>query len=220
MDKNEVCAKIQEIGIVPAVRTSSREDALFAAEVVARGGIPIVEITMTVPGAIEVISHLVKNLPEVIVGAGTILDLETARLCVDTGVQFLTCPGLDLGIVEFAKQKSLTMMAGALTPTEIVTAWKAGSDFVKVFPCAQVGGDSYIRALKGPFPKIPLIAAGGVNQQTAANFILAGAVAIGIGRELIPQEAVQSRQEGRIRELAHRFLNFVRTARSRRAAAP
>jgi 2-dehydro-3-deoxyphosphogluconate aldolase/(4S)-4-hydroxy-2-oxoglutarate aldolase len=220
VDKNEVCAKIQEIGIVPAVRTSSPGDALFAAEVVARGGIPIVEITMTVPGAIEVISHLVKNLPQVIVGAGTVLDIETARLCVDTGVQFLTCPGLDLGIVEFAKQENLTMMAGALTPTEIVTAWKAGSDFVKVFPCAQVGGDSYIRALKGPFPKIPLIAAGGVNQQTAANFILAGAVAIGIGRELIPKEAVQSRQEGRIRELAHRFLNFVRTARSRRAAAP
>jgi 2-dehydro-3-deoxyphosphogluconate aldolase/(4S)-4-hydroxy-2-oxoglutarate aldolase len=219
LEKNEVCAKIEEIGIVPAVRTSSPEDALFAAEVVARGGIPIVEITMTVPGAIEVISHLVKNLPDVIVGAGTVLDLETARLCVDSGVRFLTCPGLDLGIVEFAKQRKLTMLAGALTPTEIVTAWKAGSDFVKVFPCAQVGGDSYIRALKGPFPKIPLIAAGGVNQQTAASFILAGAVAIGIGRELIPKEAVQNRQEGRIRELAHRFLNFVRTARSRRAAA-
>jgi 2-dehydro-3-deoxyphosphogluconate aldolase / (4S)-4-hydroxy-2-oxoglutarate aldolase len=219
LEKNEVCAKIEEIGIVPAVRTSSPEDALFAAEVVARGGIPIVEITMTVPGAIEVISHLVKNLPDVIVGAGTVLDLETARLCVDSGVRFLTCPGLDLGIVEFAKRRNLTMLAGALTPTEIVTAWKAGSDFVKVFPCAQVGGDSYIRALKGPFPKIPLIAAGGVNQQTAASFILAGAVAIGIGRELIPKEAVQNRQEGRIRELAHRFLNFVRTARSRRAAA-
>ena len=218
MEKNEVCAKIREIGIIPAVRTSSPEDALFAAEVVARGGIPIVEITMTVPGAMEVISHLVKNLPDVSVGAGTVLEIETARLCVDSGVRFLTCPGLDLGVVEFVKEISLTMMAGALTPTEIVTAWKTGSDFVKVFPCAQVGGDSYIRALKGPFPKIPLIAAGGVNQQTAANFILAGAVALGIGRELIPQEAVQKRQEGRIRELAHRFLNFVRTARSRSAA--
>ena len=219
MEKNEICAKIEEIGIVPAVRTSSPEDALFAAEVVAAGGIPIVEITMTVPGAIEVISHLVKNLPDVIIGAGTVLDLETARLCVDAGVRFLTCPGLDLEIVEFAKQTNLTMMAGALTPTEIVTAWKAGSEFVKVFPCAQVGGDSYIRALKGPFPKIPLIAAGGVNQQTAANFILAGAAALGIGRELIPKDAVQSRQDGRIRELAQRFLKFVRTARSRRAAA-
>lgn len=219
MDKNQVSGKIEEIGIIPAVRTSSTEEALFAAEVIARGGIPIVEITMTVPGAIGVIAHLVKNLPEVIVGAGTVMDLETARLCVDSGARFLTCPGLDLEIVEFAKARNLTMMAGALTPTEIVTAWKCGSDFVKVFPCAQVGGDSYIRALKGPFPKIPLIAAGGVNQQTAANFILAGAVAIGIGRELIPTEAVQKRQEGRIRELAHRFLNFVQTARKRRAAS-
>jgi 2-dehydro-3-deoxyphosphogluconate aldolase/(4S)-4-hydroxy-2-oxoglutarate aldolase len=173
---------------------------------------------MTVPRAVEVISHLVKNLPHVIVGAGTVLDLETARLCVDAGVGFLTSPGLDLGIVEFAKQKNVAMIAGALTPTEIVTAWKAGSDFVKVFPCAQVGGDGYIRALKGPFPSIPLIAAGGVNQQTAVSFILAGAAAIGIGRELIPSEAVQKRQESRIRELAHRFLNFVRTARSRGAA--
>src|SRR5712692_11447249 len=216
LERNEVCAKIEEIGIVPAVRTSSREDALFAAEVVASGGIPIVEITMTVPGAIEVISHLVQNLPHVIVGAGTVLDLETARLCVDAGVRFLTCPGLDLDIVKFAKQRNLTMMAGALTPTEIVTAWKAGSDFVKVFPCAQVGGDSYIRALKGPLPQVPLIAAGGVNQQTAGNFILAGAVALGIGRELIPKEALQQRQEGRIRELARRFLNFVKTARSQR----
>jgi len=137
---------------------------------------------------------------------------------VDAGVRFLTCPGLDLDIVKFAADKNLTMMAGALTPTEIVTAWKSGSDFIKVFPCAQVGGDSYIRALKGPFPRIPLIAAGGVNQQTAANFILAGAVALGIGRELIPSEAVQKRQESRIRELAHRFLNFVRSARSRTAA--
>jgi 2-dehydro-3-deoxyphosphogluconate aldolase/(4S)-4-hydroxy-2-oxoglutarate aldolase len=219
LDKNQVSGKIEEIGIIPAVRTSSTEEALFAAEVIARGGIPIVEITMTVPGAIGVIAHLVKNLPEVIVGAGTVMDLETARLCVDSGARFLTCPGLDLEIVEFAKARNLTMMAGALTPTEIVTAWKCGSDFVKVFPCAQVGGDSYIRALKGPFPKIPLIAAGGVNQQTAANFILAGAVAIGIGRELIPTEAVQKRQEGRIRELAHRFLNFVQTARKRRAAS-
>ena len=218
MEKHEVCAKIREIGIIPAVRTSSPEDALFAAEVVARGGIPIVEITMTVPGALEVISHLVKNLPHVIVGAGTVLDLETARHCMNAGVRFLTCPGLDLDIVAFAKNKDLTMMAGALTPTEIVTAWKSGSDFVKVFPCAQIGGDSYIRALKGPFPKIPLVAAGGVNQQTAANFILAGAVALGIGRELIPSEAVEKRQEGRIRELAHRFLNYVRTARSRAAA--
>lgn len=218
MEKKEVCVKIQEVGIVPAVRTSSAEDARFAAEVVAKSGIPIVEITMTVPGAIGVISHLVKNLPDVIVGAGTLLDLETARLCVDAGVHFLTSPGLDLEIVEFAAKEKVCVMAGALTPTEVITAWKAGADFVKVFPCAQVGGDSYIRALRGPLPQVPLIAAGGVNQQTATNFILAGAVALGIGRELIPKDALQQRQEGRIRELARRFLSFVQTARNQRAA--
>ena len=187
MEKERVCAKIQEVGIIPAVRTSSAEEARFASEVVAKSGIPIVEITMTVPGAIEVISYLVKNLPDVIVGAGTLLDLDTARRCVDVGVQFLTSPGFDLEIVEFAAKEKLCVMAGALTPTEVITAWKAGSDFVKVFPCAQVGGDSYIRALRGPLPQVPLIAAGGVNQQTAGNFILAGAVALGIGRELIPK---------------------------------
>ena len=219
MEKQEVCAKIREIGIVPAVRTSSAEDALFAAEVVAKSGIPIMEITMTVPGAIDAILHLVKNLPDVIVGAGTLLDLNTARLCVDAGVHFLTSPGLDLEIVEFAAKENLTMMAGALTPTEVISAWKAGSDFVKVFPCAQVGGDSYIRALRGPLPQVPLIAAGGVNQQTASKFILAGAVALGIGRELIPKDALQQRQEGRIRELARRFLHFVQTARSQRVTS-
>jgi 2-dehydro-3-deoxyphosphogluconate aldolase/(4S)-4-hydroxy-2-oxoglutarate aldolase len=153
----------------------------------------------------------------VIVGAGTLLDLETTRRCVDAGVQFLTSPSLDQEIVEFATKENLTMMAGALTPTEVITAWKRGSDFVKVFPCAQVGGDSYIRALRGPFPRVPLIAAGGVNQQTAGNFILAGADALGIGRELIPKEALQHRQEGRIRELARRFLNFVKIARSHKS---
>lgn len=218
MDKETVCARIREVGIIPAVRSSSAEEARFAAEVVARSGIPIVEITMTVPGALEIISDLAKNLPEVIVGAGTILDLETARRCVDAGVRFLTSPGLDLEIVKFGASKNLCTMPGALTPTEVITAWKAGSDFVKVFPCAQVGGDSYIRALTGPLPQVPLIAAGGVNQQTAGNFILAGAVALGIGRELIPREALQQRQEGRIRELARRFLHFIKIARNQKVA--
>jgi len=181
MEKENVCAKIQEVGIVPAVRTSSAEEARFASEVVAKSGIPIVEITMTVPGAIDVISYLVKNLPDVIVGGGTLLDLDTARRCMDVGARFLTSPGFDLEIVEFAAKEKLCVMAGVLTPTEVIAAWKAGSDFVKVFPCGQVGGDSYIRALRGPLPQVPLIAAGGVNQQTAGNFILAGAVALGIG---------------------------------------
>lgn len=218
MDKEEVRAKIQDIGIVPAVRTSSAEEARFAAEAVAKAGIPIVEITMTVPGAIDVISDLLRNAPDVIVGAGTILDLETARLCLKAGAKFLTSPALDLEIVKFAVRENVLMMAGALTPTEVVAAWKAGSDFVKVFPCAQVGGESYIRALRGPFPQVSLIAAGGVNQQTASGFILAGAAALGIGGELIPRAAIEQRQPERIRELARRFLNLVKTARKQVAA--
>ena len=219
MDKEEVRAKIQDIGIVPAVRTSSAEEARFAAEAVAKAGIPIVEITMTVPGAIDVISDLLRNAPDVIVGAGTILDLETARLCLKAGAKFLTSPALDLEIVKFAVRENVLMMAGALTPTEVVTAWKAGSGFVKVFPCAQVGGDSYIRALRGPLPQVSLIAAGGVNQQTASGFILAGASALGIGGELIPRAAIEQRQPERIRELARRFLHVVKAARKQVAAS-
>jgi 2-dehydro-3-deoxyphosphogluconate aldolase/(4S)-4-hydroxy-2-oxoglutarate aldolase len=217
MDRTEVCERIRQIGIIPAIRVSSAEDAHFAADTVARGGIPIVEITMTVPEAVELISHLVRHHEKMIVGAGTVLDIETARRCMDAGASFLTAPGLDLAIIEFAAKESVAVLPGALTPTEVVTAWKAGSDFVKVFPCAQVGGDRYIKALKTALPQIPLIAAGGVTQQTAANFIFAGATAIGVGTELIPQEAIEHRESERIQELAHRFIGFVNAARERLA---
>ena len=218
MKKEEVHARIEEIGVVPAVRVSSADEARFAAEAVSRGGIPIVEITMTVPGAIEVISHLLKQIPEMIVGAGSVLDVETARRCLDAGAQFLTTDGLDLGVVEFAVKQHVVVFPGTLTPTEVITAWKAGSDFVKVVPCAQLGGESYIRALRGPFPQVPLIAAGGVNQLTALNFILAGATALGVGRELIPSEAIRLRQAERINELARRFVSFVNNGRVQAAA--
>ena len=217
MDREQLRAKIEEVGILPAVRVASAENARFAAETIAQAGIPLVEITMTVPGALEVIADLVKHLPHVVVGAGTVLDSETARACLKAGAHFLTSPGLDLEIVQFAKKENVLMMAGALTPTEVVAAYKAGSDFVKVFPCSQVGGDSYIKALKGPFPQIPLIAAGGVNQQTVAGFILAGASAVGVGGDLIPRSAIELRQPERIRELARRFLSLVRTARAQLA---
>ena len=215
MRREEVRARIEEIGIVPAVRVSSSEDARFAATAVHCAGIPIAEITVTVPDAIDVISDLRRDIPEMLVGAGTVLDIETARRCLDAGAQFLTSPGLVLGIVEFAKTKEVAVLPGALTPTEILAAWQAGADLVKVFPCAQFGGDSYIRALKAPFPQVPLIASGGVNQQTAFNFIAAGAAALGIGAELIPKESVQLRQEERIHELARRFMKMVKDARRR-----
>jgi len=215
MKKQEVCALIRDVGIIPAIRVSSAEEAHFAAEAIASGGIPIVEITMTVPDAVKLIAHLVHFHPHMLVGAGTILDAETARRCMDAGAGFLTAPGFDVKVVEFASKENLAVLPGALTPTEVVTAWKAGSDFVKVFPCAPVGGDRYIRAMKLALPQIPLIAAGGVNQQTAANFILSGATALGVGTELIPTEAIERRQAKRIRELALRFAGFVKEARRR-----
>lgn len=217
MKREEVLARIEEIGIIPAVRLSSAEDARFATQAVAHGGIPIVEICMTVPGAIELISEVAKNSPEMIVGAGTLFDVETARRCVDAGVRFLTSPGLDLEIVQFARKENIVVLAGALTPTEVTTAWKAGSDFVKVFPCSQVGGYTYIKALKRPFPQVRLIAAGGVNQKTAVDFMLAGACAIAVGGQLIPSDAIQLRQEERIHELARRFVGYVKSARVRLA---
>jgi 2-dehydro-3-deoxyphosphogluconate aldolase/(4S)-4-hydroxy-2-oxoglutarate aldolase len=214
MKREQIRARIEEIGIIPAVRLSSAEDALFAAEAVSRGGIPIVEIEMTVPGAIAVIAHLVKHAPQMIVGAGDVFDSDVARQCVDAGAQFLTSPGLDLKIVEFALGADVVAVPGALTPTEVTRAWKSGADFVKVFPCAQVGGDTYIRALKAPFPNLALVASGGVNQHTAESFILAGAAALGIGGELIPKEAIRLRQSERIFTLAHRFAKFVSSARA------
>jgi 2-dehydro-3-deoxyphosphogluconate aldolase / (4S)-4-hydroxy-2-oxoglutarate aldolase len=214
MKKEQVRARIEEVGIMPAVPLGSADEAMFAAEAVSRGGIPIVEITMTIPGALNVISHLVKRAPNMIVGAGDVFDSEVARECIDAGAMFLTSPGFDHRIVEFALGASVVVLPGALTPTEVTRAWKSGADFVKVFPCALVGGENYIRALKAPFPTLPLIAAGGVNQQNAANFILAGASALGIGGELIPKEAIRLRQADRIFTLAHRFVKFVQTARS------
>jgi 2-dehydro-3-deoxyphosphogluconate aldolase/(4S)-4-hydroxy-2-oxoglutarate aldolase len=216
--KAQICALIQNIGIVPGIRVSKSEYASFAAEAVNRGGIPIAEITLTVPGAIDVIAHLAQSLPDMVVGAGTVLDAETAARCLDAGAKFLTSPGLVLEVVEFAVKNDVVVFPGALTPTDVITAWKAGADFVKIFPCAPVGGHHYIRALKAPLPQVPLIASGGVNQQTAINFILAGAAALGIGSELMPQEAIQLRQEGRIHELARRFLNMVTYARAQEKA--
>jgi len=213
MNRKQVRTIIEEIGIIPSVRVSSAEDALFAAESVSQGGIPIAEIAMTVPGAIQVISNLARNAPEMIVGAGSVLNAETARRCIDAGAKFLTTDGLIQEIVDFATIEDVVIFPGALTPTEVIAAWKAGSDFVKVVPCAAVGGENYLKALKTPLAQVPLIAAGGVNQQTATGYILAGAVALGIGQALFPWEAVTLRQSNRMRELARRFLNSVEIGR-------
>jgi 2-dehydro-3-deoxyphosphogluconate aldolase/(4S)-4-hydroxy-2-oxoglutarate aldolase len=215
MNKQKVCERIVEIGIIPVVRALSAREARIAAEAVCEGGIPIVEITMTVPGAVEVIRDLRRDaLSDVLVGAGTVLNAEAARQCLDAGAQFLVSPGLNLPAVELAAREGAMMIAGALTPTEIMMAWEAGSDFVKVFPCGQVGGAKYIKALKGPFPQVPLVPTGGVNLNTAGEFIEAGAVALGVGGELVQAEALRSNKPQIIVENARKFLAIVRQARA------
>jgi 2-dehydro-3-deoxyphosphogluconate aldolase / (4S)-4-hydroxy-2-oxoglutarate aldolase len=220
MKKEALRARVEEVGLVPTIRTSSAEDARFAVEEVAHGGIPVIEVTMTVPGAIDVIREVVRAVPGVIIGAGTVLDVETARDCVRAGAQFITSPALDIPTVEWvAKQPEILAMSGALTPTEIHNAWKAGSDFVKVFPCSLIGGDNYIRSLRRPFPNIPLIPGGGITQQNASHYLLAGASALSIGKELIPRESMLLHKPDRIRELTRRFVQIVKSTRARLAEA-
>src|SRR3989441_6514709 len=220
MNKQQVRDRIAEIGVVPVVRASSPREALIAAEAVCQGGIPIVEITMTVPGAVEVIRELSKSsASEVLIGAGTVLDVETARRCLDAGAQFLVSPGLNLPTVELAVREKILIMAGALTPTEGITAWNAGSDFVKIFSFGQSGGGKYIKALKSPPPQIPLVPTGGVNLNNAAEFIEGRAAALGIGGELVQADALKSNKPEIIVENARKFLAIVKQARAQLASS-
>ncbi|MGA2890621.1 MAG: bifunctional 4-hydroxy-2-oxoglutarate aldolase/2-dehydro-3-deoxy-phosphogluconate aldolase [Terracidiphilus sp.] len=216
MKRHEARARIEKSGILPSVRVTSRELARFAAETVYAAGIPVVEITLTTPGALDVIDDLARRYPDMAVGAGTVLDEESARSCVEAGARFLTSPGFVPEVAAFANKVDVVVLPGALTPTEIMAAWKAGADLVKIFPTGHIGGIQYVRALKVPLPQIPLIATGGVNQLTAFDFIQAGASAIGLGGELFPKEALHFRQTDRIHELANRFRGLVKDARALR----
>src|SRR6267143_7174403 len=214
MTKQEVADRIVEIGIVPVVRASSPKQAAQAAAAVCAGGIPIVEITMTVPGAIEVIAQLATTAgSQVLIGAGTVLDAETAQRCLDAGAQFLVSPGFDPDTVKLANRLGKLIMAGALTPTEVIAAWKAGSDFVKIFPCGSVGGANYIKALKAPLPQVPMVPTGGINLNTAADFIRAGSAALGIGGELVSASALESGNASALTQAAQSYVAAVRDAR-------
>jgi len=218
MTKQEVAKRIVEIGVVPVVRAASANQARQAAEAVCAGGIPIVEITMTVPGAVELIAQLTREVgSEVLVGAGTVLDAEAAQRCLDAGAQFLVSPGFDLETVKLANREQKLIMAGALTPTEVIAAWKAGSDFVKIFPCGAMGGASYLKALKGPLPQVPMVPTGGVNLKTAGEMIQAGAAALGVGGELVSAAALKSGNVKEITEAARQFISIVREAKGQRS---
>jgi len=215
MRKQEVRSIIEKVGIVPVIRASSAEEALFAADCVAKGGVPIVEITMTVPGAVEVIRELVKAMPQVLVGAGTVLNEGSARQCADAGAQFLVTPGFNAPTVAAASELNLLIMVGALTPSEIMAASDSGADFIKIFPCGSMGGPKYIQALRGPFPKVPFVPTGGENLETAADYIRAGAAALGVGGEMISRDALKASNGDVISKLAALFVDLVRDARVR-----
>lgn len=213
--RDDVRKRITEVGIVPVVRASNSDQALLAAEAVCAGGIPIVEITMTVPGAIDVVAQLARTVGDsVLVGAGTVLDADTARKCISAGAKFIVSPGFDRETADLVWREGRVMMAGALTPTEIMAAWKAGADFVKIFPCGATGGPKYIRALRGPFPQVPFIPTGGVNLETAGDFIRAGVAALGVGGELVRSDALKSGDAGLITQNARKFVEAVKRARA------
>src|SRR5579862_6108133 len=223
MDKEKVRERILEIGIVPVVRAASAREACLAADAVCEGGIPIVEITMTVPGALDAIRELVEKCgSDVLIGAGTVLNAQAAQNCLDAGAEFLVSPGFNQATADLAVRERKLFIAGALTPTEIMAAWEAGVDFIKIFPCGQVGGAKYIKSLKGPFPQIPFIPTGGVNLSTAAEFLEAGAVALGVGGELVQADALKDDKRDVIVENARQFLAVVKQTRvqmvSRRGA--
>jgi 2-dehydro-3-deoxyphosphogluconate aldolase / (4S)-4-hydroxy-2-oxoglutarate aldolase len=220
MTREEARKRVLEVGIVPVIRSFSRKDALAAAESVWAGGIPVVEVTMTVPGAIEVIAELSRTLSNyVLIGAGTVLDLDTARRCLDAGAEFLVSPGFNPRIIELAHIAGNLVMAGALTPTEVIAAWQSGADFVKVFPCGALGGPKYIRALRAPLPQIPLVPTGGVSLATVAEYIRAGSSALGVGSELVPAGALEPGENARIMAAARRYVAAVREARAEGEAA-
>jgi 2-dehydro-3-deoxyphosphogluconate aldolase/(4S)-4-hydroxy-2-oxoglutarate aldolase len=214
MRKEEIRQRILDIGIVPVVRASSANLAIAAVEAICAGGIPIIEMTMTVPGAIDVIRGLSASLSsEIVIGAGTVLDADTAKRCLDAGAEFIVSPAIDPDTVELAKREGKLIMPGALTPNEVIEAWKKGADFVKVFPCGAVGGPQYIKSLKAALPQIPLVPTGGVTLANAAAFIGAGASALGVGADLVSEKALISGDVQSITRTASLFFNSVRKAR-------
>ncbi len=209
MKKAEVLARMQQIGIVPVLRASSTETALAIAKAIVAGGVPVLEITMTVPGAVEVIRRLVRESPEILVGAGTVLDAETARICILEGAQFVVSPATDTRLIEMCRRYSVAALPGALTPTEIVTAWQAGADAVKVFPISAMGGAQYLKSVKAPLPQIEMIPTGGISLATANEFLEAGAFALGVGADLANLQAAAAGAVETISETAHSYRRIV-----------
>ena len=210
MEKAAVLKSLQEIGLVPVLRAESIEQALTLAGAIADGGVTVLEVTMTVPGAIQVMRKLAEQRPDILIGAGTVLDAETARMCILEGAQFVVSPALNLKTIEMCHRYSIAVLPGALTPTEVVNAWQAGADVVKVFPASALGGAKYLTALKGPLPHVKFIPTGGVSLATARDFLEAGAFALGVGSDLVDAKAIAAGKPEVVTESAKKYLAIVR----------
>jgi 2-dehydro-3-deoxyphosphogluconate aldolase / (4S)-4-hydroxy-2-oxoglutarate aldolase len=218
MQKTEVLSKCREIGLIPVLRAESESQALALASAIAAGGVTVLEVTMTVPGAIRVMRKLVEDRPEILIGAGTVLDAETARMCILEGAQFVVSPALNLKTIEMCHRYGVAVLPGALTPTEIVTAWQAGADVVKVFPASALGGPKYLKSVKAPLPQVEMIPTGGVSQSTATEFLEAGAFALGVGADLVNPKAIADGHPELITESAAKYLAIVRRFREAQTA--
>ena len=215
MTKSEVLKQIRDTGVIPVVRATTADEAMRAIDAIREGGIAVLEITMTVPGAVSVIEQVAARFGnDALVGAGTVLDPETAQACISAGAQFVVSPALNFETIAYCRQHDVAVMPGALTPTEVVQAWNAGADFVKVFPAGAVGGANYLKSLKAQLPQIELVPTGGVSLKTAADFIRAGAAALGVGADLVDIKAIREGQAAIITERARQFVSIVREARS------
>ena len=213
MRKEQIVERMREVGLVPVLRAESEEQALGIASAIADGGVNVLEITMTVPGAIRVMARLTKERPDILVGAGTVLDAETARMCMLEGAQFVVSPALNLKTIEMCHRYSVPVLPGALTPTEVVTAWQAGADVIKVFPASALGGAKYLKSLKAPLPQVEMIPTGGVSLATAKEFLEAGSFALGVGADLVDTKAMAEGKPEKITESAKKYLEIVREFR-------
>jgi 2-dehydro-3-deoxyphosphogluconate aldolase / (4S)-4-hydroxy-2-oxoglutarate aldolase len=212
--KQEILTRIQRTGIIPVLRASSTEQAHAIVEAISAGGIDVIEVTMTVPGAIDIIRELRRTRADLLIGAGTVLNPETAHICIQEGSQFIVTPVTNIPTIELCQKHSIAVFPGALTPTEILTAWQAGGDAIKVFPASAMGGAPYLRSLKAPLPQIELIPTGGVSTATAADFLRAGAFALGVGADLCDGSAIADGKPEKISQTAREYLRIIAAFRA------
>jgi 2-dehydro-3-deoxyphosphogluconate aldolase / (4S)-4-hydroxy-2-oxoglutarate aldolase len=221
MSRESICSHIEEVGLVPVLRLPSAALVIRAVEILLAAGISVCEVTMTVPGAIGVIRQVVGRFGDrALIGAGTVLSADDALACIDAGAQFIVSPGTDLLTIAAAHDRDVAVLPGALTPTEVITAWKAGADMVKIFPCSAVGGAKYLRALRGPLPQVKMVPTGGVGPSTAHEYIAAGAAALGIGSELVDAASLEAGRDGEVTQRARDLMATIHGARASLRSPP